>query len=97
MKKISRNLLIICLILIFSLTGCSNDEESTANLEGKVETEISYLNVELIDMMNKLNNINFTNYMVESKEVSPNDESNLGGSSSQEGGGSGGESQGQRW
>lgn len=77
-------LLIICLILILSLTGCSSEEkeEVVGDLEEKVKTEISYLNVELIDMMNKLNNINFTNYKVEAKEVSPNSEGGTGQGSS---------------
>lgn len=69
-------------MLIFSLTGCSNNQK-TAELQGKVETEIDYLNVELINMMNKLNNISFANYKVGIQEVSSNDKNNSGGSSSQ--------------
>lgn len=84
MKKSIKYLLIICLILILSLTGCSKGEkdEELGDLEEKVKTEISYLSVELIDMMNKLNNIYFTTYKVEAKEVSPNTE---GGTSKESG------------
>lgn len=89
MKETSGKLLIICLILVFSLTGCSNQEDSTTDLISKVETEIEYLNKELIDFMNKLNNISFSTYMLETQEISPNNENNSSGNSKQ--GGSGGD------
>lgn len=87
MKKTSRKLLLICLCLTLSLTGCTNKEESTTGLINKIETEIGYMDMELINIMNRLNNISFSNYMLEAQEISPNDENSLQGSSSKSGGG----------
>ena len=93
LKKISIVLLIVCLVIagIWAFTSRSNGKSSD-ELQAKVETEIDYLNSEIIDVMNKLNNISFANYTVETQEVSPNDESSSGGGSSQGGGGSSGSS-----
>ena len=97
MKKISIVLLIVCLVIagIWVFTSRSNGKSSD-ELQAKVETEIEYLNSEIIDVMNKLNNISFANYTVETQEVSPNEESSSGGNSSKNGNSSqsGGESGG---
>lgn len=96
MKKISIVLLIVCLVIvgIWAFTSRSNGKAGN-ELQSKVETEISYLNSEIIEIMNKLNNISFANYTVETQEVSQNDESSSGGSSNQGGSQSGGSSDGE--
>ena len=84
-------MLIISIVfaVIWAFTGRSNGKTGD-ELQAKVETEIEYLNSEIIDIMNKLNNISFANYTVETQEVSPNEESSSGGNSSKTGGQSGG-------
>lgn len=66
-KKIC--ILIILIILILSLTGCSNNNENEQDLHAKVDSEMDYLDAELILILGKLNNISFSNYMVEEREV----------------------------
>lgn len=63
-------ILILLVILVLFLTGCSNkNDKNGEDLHGKVNTEIQYLSNELIIMMSKLNNVMFSNYMVNSREV----------------------------
>ncbi len=67
LKKIY--ILLILTILLFGLTGCSNNKENEQYLQSKVDSEMEYLDAELILILSKLNNINFSNYMVEEREV----------------------------
>ena len=66
MKKQKIYLIVILLISCVFLTGCMNKEE---NILEKVNSEVNYIDVELIRIISKLNNISFSNYLVETKEV----------------------------
>ena len=98
MKKQIIFIIIILGILVFGLTGCSSNKETSQTLSQKVDSEIYYIDTELISTISKLNNIYFTNYMVESRKVdvtldssdksstsSKEDAQNSGQSSEQEG------------
>ena len=61
-------IVILLLSLSIFLTGCSN-QNTHENLEEKVNSEIEYIDVELIKIISKLNNINFSNYMIQIKDV----------------------------
>ncbi len=97
LKKILKlNLgILIIIMLLFLLTGCSSDEDKQS-IQQKVNSEISYFDSELTSIANQLNNINYTKYKVEvqeMKDTSNQSESSQGDSSSsnQEGGSSQGE------
>lgn len=62
-------ILFLVSILVFSLSGCSKIDNSPETLGEKVNAEIEYLDTEIITMMSDLNNINFSNYLVEAREV----------------------------
>ncbi len=91
MKKIFKLSLEILniVILIFLLSGCKSLGSEKASIEQKLNTEISYVDGELISILNKLNNIDYSRYKVTAKEVK-NEESSSG--SSQGEGSSGGQS-----
>lgn len=64
MKKIFINSVILCFILMFfiiSLSGCSSEDKT---LESKAESKIDHINDNIISMMNKLNQINFSNVIL---------------------------------
>ena len=67
MRKIF--IFVLASILVFSLSGCSKIDNTPEALGEKVNSEIEYLDSELITMMSDLNNINFSNYLVEAREV----------------------------
>lgn len=69
-KKIA--ILIILIFAVFSLTGCSDSQEG--ELKTKVISELDYVNVKTIDMLNKLNNISFESYSIISEQVQFTDE-----------------------
>lgn len=69
-KKIA--ILIILIFTIFFLTGCSDSQDG--NLKTKVISELDYVNVKTIDMLNKLNNISFESYSIISEQVQFTDE-----------------------
>jgi len=67
-----RKLLVLLsiVVIIFILSGCSNGNQKKENLlKEKVVQELEYVDVQIISMLNKLNNINFENYTVGRKEV----------------------------
>lgn len=68
MKK-NRKILIIIFLLytVFSLTGCA--EKKDEDLQAKVVSELDYVNVKTVDLLNKLNNISFENYSVVSQQL----------------------------
>ncbi len=86
LKKILKlNLCILnMVILIISLTGCNNSNANETSMEEKVNTEIAYIDSELVSIVNKLNNINYAKYKVEVKKVQ--DESEKSESQQGEGG-----------
>lgn len=68
LKRLKKILIIIIIILIiFNLTGCSKNENE--KLKEKVATELEYINVKIIDMLNTLNNLSFDNYTITTREV----------------------------
>lgn len=73
--------IIIFLVLIVSLTGCSKNSDSE-NLKSKVTEEISYLDSKLIAMLNQANGISLENYIVTAEEVSEESNSSQDKSSS---------------
>ena len=75
---------ILMLILIFFLTGCSN-ETTNEDTKEKVAQEIEYLDSQIISLLNKLNNISMQNYAISSEEVNLGEENSSGTSSSQSG------------
>ena len=74
MKKIFKSIIVISVILFYSLilTGCdsTNNEKS---LEKKVNTEILFLDNELISIANSLNNIDYSKYKVNVQEIKKDD------------------------
>ena len=60
---------IILIIIIFNLAGCSGFKKKEDSLEKKLNTEISYLDSELIMIANEMNNINYTRYKVKVENV----------------------------
>ena len=69
MKKQIIVISIILGMLILGLTGCSNNKETSQTLSQKVDSEIYYIDTELVGLISKLNNIYFANYIVESRKV----------------------------
>jgi len=62
-------LYIICFILILiNLCGCKKNEDENA-LKEKINTEISYIDSELVSILNGLNNINYSKYKVMTQEI----------------------------
>lgn len=57
-------LLVICL---FTLTGCNN-KNNEDKLKSKIQDQISYLEKDLISMLNGFNNISYSNYKIEKKQ-----------------------------
>ena len=58
-KKIINCCLI--LIILFSLTGCNNKEDT---IENKTKSEIEYLSERFVKILNKFNNITYENYKI---------------------------------
>ena len=86
MKRVFKTIpLFLSVIVLFCMSGCGKNDETS--LEQKVNTEITYLDNELVSMVNELNNINYFNYRVDTQEL--NDDSQKGGESESEGSQSG--------
>ena len=56
----------LMLITVFMLTGCENKE---ASINNKAKSEVEYLSTKFIDILNKMNNITFENYIITAKNV----------------------------
>lgn len=88
MRKVKSTIaVILCIISIFILTGCSNNA-STEDTKQKVAQELDYLDTKIISIINQLNNISLQNYEVTSKEVTLGQDKSGGGDSSKTGEGS---------
>jgi len=95
MRRLYNFIIIILLSLILiTFTGCNQKDEITL-LKEKLNSEISYLDSQLLGMFNMLNNITFTNYKVIVEDTSQSEEGGQNSSESsggQENSTSGGES-----
>ena len=60
--------LLIAFLLLLTLTGCGDKKD--LSMEDKVKEELGYLDYEIINLINTLNNITIENYKIASKEVS---------------------------
>lgn len=82
-KKINKRIasFMILLMLSVSLTGCSDNDTQT--LKEKITNEISYLDLNLIEMLNKANGISLENYIVEAETVKNNETAKSGEASQQ--------------
>lgn len=75
----------IILILVFSLTGCSTQHDTNMeSISKKVNSELDYLDSQLLGMLNKLNNISFQRYLVLSEEITSDSASPSGNSSEED-------------
>lgn len=67
-KKIILYFFIFCFLLL-TLTGCSSKEDEERVLKDKIKSEISYLDIKLIGMLNSTNGISLENYIVKAEEI----------------------------
>lgn len=63
---------IILILIIFNLAGCGNKNKNE-KLQKKVATELEYVNVKIIDLLNALNNLSFENYTISTEKVKLDD------------------------
>lgn len=76
--KIKKFIIIIyLLVLIFVLCGCG-DNNNNKDIDKKIQSEIEYLDKQLIGVLNKLNNITLENYDVQIKETTSQEQSGQG-------------------
>ena len=57
------------IIMALLLSGCMNSNNKDKSLEQKVNTEISYIDSELVSIVNELNNISYENYKLDVQEI----------------------------
>ena len=76
MKKYIVTIIILFTIIILSIGGYflyskakSNEGNSVDTLKSKCISELDYLNIEIIEIMNGLNNISYANFQITNKEV----------------------------
>ena len=100
-KYIAIVLGIICIILIITLISIKlsnvNAQSEGINLKQKISAEISYIDSNIIEIMNKLNNIDVVKYKVYTKEINESQNSSKNStqqSENSENEGSGGEEKG---
>lgn len=59
---------IILILIVINLAGCGN-ENKNEELQKKVITELEFVNIKIIDLLNALNNLNFNNYTIATEQV----------------------------
>ncbi len=71
MKKILKinSWLIMCAIMLIILSGCNKSQSEEEELNKKINTEISYIDSELVSIINALNNINYAKYKVITQQI----------------------------
>ena len=71
MKVYLKNIftILIIFILLLSLTGCNSKDKNENILNEKVKEELAYLDSEIVNLINSLNNITIENYKISTKEV----------------------------
>lgn len=81
MKKYIVTIIILFTIIILSIGGYflyskakSNEGNSLNTLKSKCISELEYLNTEIIEIMNGLNNISYENFKITNKEVEVSEE-----------------------
>lgn len=81
MKKYIITIVILFLLIVLSICGCfvyanfkSNEGNSNDMLKEKALSQINFLNTEIIDIMNELNNISFSNYKIINKDIEISEE-----------------------
>ena len=81
MKKYIVTIIILFTIIILSIGGYflyskakSNEGNSLNTLKSKCISELEYLNAEIIEIMNGLNNISYENFKITNKEVEVSEE-----------------------
>lgn len=79
-KNIKYLYIILMFMLIFVLTGCSNQDNQDSNekLKAKVKEEISYLDNTIISTLNIINNLSYDNYKVSSRNIQSNQSEEAG-------------------
>lgn len=85
MKKIFKinSWMLVCVMMLIILSGCNNSQNEEEELKKKINTEISYIDSELVSIVNALNNINYAKYKVITQEI----EGTTGSGQSQQSGG----------
>lgn len=91
-------LLFIFVLIILSLSGCMGMKNNKSSINQKVDTEICYLDGELLYIANGINNVSYYNYKIDvqeiQKESSKSDSSGENKNSEKDGGQSGGGQEG---
>lgn len=62
-------ILTILLSFIILLSGCNNKNNKEEELNNKINIEVSYIDSELVYIVNALNDINYARYKVVTQEV----------------------------
>lgn len=82
MKKYIITIIILFILILLSICGYfvyanmkTNESGSSENINEKALSEIEYLNNEIIDIMNSLNNITYTDFAIENKDIEISEES----------------------
>ena len=82
MKKYIVTIIVLLIIIFLSVCGYfvfANTKENQGNsedmLKEKATSEIEFLNTNIIDIMNELNNISYTNYKIINQDVNISSES----------------------
>lgn len=65
----SISVILIIFILLLTLTGCNSNNKNENILNEKVKEELTYLDLEVVSLINSLNNITIENYKISTKEV----------------------------
>lgn len=83
LKKYRKIVILNSLIcVLFLLTGCTKNKNE--DLKTKVISELDYVNVMVVEMLNELNNISFENYKIISQKIKLTDEEEQQQSKSEE-------------
>ena len=65
--------IILAIVLMFKKLHSTNKTSSNTNINSKIMSEISYVDTEIIDAMNKLNNITCARYKTYTKAINKNE------------------------
>lgn len=70
MKEVKKihYIIVLSIVMLVLLSGCGKSENENEKLKEKVNTEISYMDSELISIANEINNITYNKYIVNTEE-----------------------------